>query len=86
MAYWAAVQLQASRERLALHCLSKVNGFEVYSPRIKAPRVLGGRYPALVSGLLFCPDHRAMVGCALEFLASSVSCSTATCRRGFPIK
>jgi transcription antitermination factor NusG len=38
MAYWAAVQLQASRERLALHCLSKVNGFEIYSPRIKAPR------------------------------------------------
>jgi transcriptional antiterminator RfaH len=36
--YWAAVQLQASRERLALHCLSAVNGFEVYSPRIKAPR------------------------------------------------
>jgi hypothetical protein len=38
MGYWAAAQLQASRERLALHCLSKVNGFEVYSPRIKAPR------------------------------------------------
>jgi transcriptional antiterminator RfaH len=38
MSYWAAAQLQASRERLALHCLSKVNGFEVYSPRIKAPR------------------------------------------------
>jgi transcriptional antiterminator RfaH len=38
MSYWAAVQLQASRERLALHCLSVVNGFEVYSPRIKAPR------------------------------------------------
>jgi transcriptional antiterminator RfaH len=38
MAYWAAAQLQASREPLALHCLSVVNGFEVYSPRIKAPR------------------------------------------------
>jgi transcriptional antiterminator RfaH len=38
MAYWCAVQLQARRERLALHCLSVVNGFEVYSPRIKAPR------------------------------------------------
>src|SRR5436190_1571730 len=38
MAYWCAVHIQASRERLALHCLSKVNGFEVYSPRIKAPR------------------------------------------------
>jgi transcriptional antiterminator RfaH len=40
MAYWACAQLEPSRERLALHCLSKVNGFEVYSPRIriKAPR------------------------------------------------
>jgi transcriptional antiterminator RfaH len=40
MAYWSCVQLEPNRERLALHCLSKVNGFEVYSPRIriKAPR------------------------------------------------
>jgi transcriptional antiterminator RfaH len=38
--YWTAAQLEPNRERLALHCLSKVNGFEVYSPRIriKAPR------------------------------------------------
>jgi transcription antitermination factor NusG len=34
MSYWACAQLEPSRERLALHCLSKVNGFEVYSPRI----------------------------------------------------
>jgi transcriptional antiterminator RfaH len=32
------VQLEPCRERLALHCLSKVNGFEIYSPRIRAPR------------------------------------------------
>jgi transcriptional antiterminator RfaH len=38
MSYWCAAQLQASRERLALHCLSKVNGFEVYSPRIRPAR------------------------------------------------
>jgi transcriptional antiterminator RfaH len=40
VAYWACVQLEPHRERLALHCLSKVNGFEIYSPRIriKAPR------------------------------------------------
>jgi Transcription termination factor nusG len=38
MAYWCAAQLQASRERLALHCLSVVNGFEVYSPRIRPAR------------------------------------------------
>jgi transcription antitermination factor NusG len=38
MGYWCCAQLQASRERLALHCLSKVNGFEIYSPRIRLPR------------------------------------------------
>src|SRR5258708_3228196 len=40
MAYWSCVQLEPNRERLALHCLSVINGFEVYSPRIriKAPR------------------------------------------------
>jgi transcription antitermination factor NusG len=37
MAYWSCVQLEPNRERLALHCLSTVNGFEVYSPRIRAP-------------------------------------------------
>jgi transcriptional antiterminator RfaH len=37
-AYWSCVQLEPYRERLALHCLSKVNGFEVYSPRIRPPR------------------------------------------------
>jgi transcriptional antiterminator RfaH len=42
VAYWTAVQLQASRERLALHCLSKVNGFEVYSPRIRPARARRG--------------------------------------------
>jgi transcriptional antiterminator RfaH len=35
MAYWSCVQLEPNRERLALHCLSKVNGFEVYAPRIR---------------------------------------------------
>jgi transcriptional antiterminator RfaH len=39
MAYWSCVRLEPNRERLALHCLSKVNGFEVYSPRIQAPRI-----------------------------------------------
>jgi transcriptional antiterminator RfaH len=38
MAYWCCAQLQATRERLALHCLSAVNGFEIYSPRIRPPR------------------------------------------------
>jgi transcriptional antiterminator RfaH len=35
MAYWSCVQLEPNRERLALHCLSKINGFEIYSPRIR---------------------------------------------------
>jgi transcriptional antiterminator RfaH len=38
MSYWSCVQLEPCRERLALHCLSKVNGFEIYSPRIRPPR------------------------------------------------
>jgi transcriptional antiterminator RfaH len=38
MAFWSCVQLEPNRERLALHCLSVVNGFEIYSPRIRAPR------------------------------------------------
>jgi transcriptional antiterminator RfaH len=42
MAFWCAAQLQASRERLALHCLSKVNGFEIYSPRIRPSRARRG--------------------------------------------
>jgi len=44
MPYWSCVQLEPKRERLALHCLTKVNGFEVYSPRIriKAARLRRG--------------------------------------------
>jgi transcriptional antiterminator RfaH len=42
MAYWCCAQLQATRERLALHCLSKVNGFETYSPRIRPARARRG--------------------------------------------
>jgi len=38
MAYWACAQLEANRERLALHCLEHVAGFTVYSPRIAGPR------------------------------------------------
>jgi transcriptional antiterminator RfaH len=45
MAFWTCVQLEPNRERLALHCLSAVNGFEIYSPRIKAPRIRPSRAP-----------------------------------------
>jgi transcription antitermination factor NusG len=37
MSYWACAQIEIQREKLALHCLSRVNGFEIYSPRISAP-------------------------------------------------
>jgi transcriptional antiterminator RfaH len=48
MAYWACAQLAPSRERLALHCLQQVAGFEVYAPRIKAPRGARSRNPRLL--------------------------------------
>jgi transcriptional antiterminator RfaH len=38
MAFWACVQIARNHERMALHCLEHVAGFEIYSPRIKAPR------------------------------------------------
>jgi transcriptional antiterminator RfaH len=38
MAFWCCAQLDPHRERLALHCLRELAGFEVYSPRIKPPR------------------------------------------------
>ena len=37
MAYWVCAQLVPGQERLALHCLEQVAGFEVYAPRIRAP-------------------------------------------------
>jgi transcriptional antiterminator RfaH len=38
VAYWACAQLVPSQERLALHCLERVAGFEIYAPGIRAPR------------------------------------------------
>jgi transcriptional antiterminator RfaH len=38
MSYWACAQLVPNHERLALHCLERVAGFEIYMPRIQAPR------------------------------------------------
>jgi hypothetical protein len=42
MSYWSCVQLEPCRERLALHCLSKVNGFEITRQRSER-RGLGDR-------------------------------------------
>jgi transcriptional antiterminator RfaH len=41
MAYWACARLH--RERLGLHCLERIAGFEVYAPRICSQRVVNGR-------------------------------------------
>ena len=38
MAYWACAQLVPNHERMALHFLEQVAGFEIYAPRIRAPR------------------------------------------------
>ena len=42
MAYWTACRLQPNRTALALHFLS-LQGYEVYCPRLREPRVLRGR-------------------------------------------
>ena len=44
MAYWCAAQLQASRERLALHMLQEIEGFTVYAPRLRQRRRYHGRW------------------------------------------
>jgi transcriptional antiterminator RfaH len=36
MSYWCCAQIESTRERLALHCLSAVHHYEIYSPRIAA--------------------------------------------------
>ena len=38
MSYWACAQLEANRERLALHCLG-LGGFEVYLPRVRVRKL-----------------------------------------------
>jgi transcriptional antiterminator RfaH len=50
--YWACAQLLANRERLALHHLEKVGGYEIYCPRIAPPRRGKSRKP-IIPRLLF---------------------------------
>ena len=57
MSYWACAQLEANRERLALHCL-RLRGFEVYLPRLRVRRITPARKttvqaPALFPGYAF---------------------------------
>jgi transcriptional antiterminator RfaH len=57
MSYCACAQLEANRERLALHCLA-LRGFEVYLPRLRVkritqPRKISAQAPALFPGYAF---------------------------------
>ena len=56
VAFWACAQLEANRERLALHCL-RLGGFTTYMPRLLDRRLVNGRTvirkPALFPNYLF---------------------------------
>ncbi|MBR0730377.1 hypothetical protein JQ595_16620 [Bradyrhizobium japonicum] len=56
MGFWATVQLQPQRDRLALHFLA-LNGFETYAPRLRDRRISRGRKvirtPLLFPGYAF---------------------------------
>ena len=41
--YWACAQLEPNRTRLALHCLDKVAGYEIYNPQLREQRRRYGR-------------------------------------------
>ena len=48
MAYWACAQLVPNHERMALRFLEQVAGFEIYAPRIRAPRTARCQDPRLL--------------------------------------
>src|SRR5215468_8714453 len=56
MGYWTCAQLEPHRTALALHCL-RLNGFEVYCPRLREQRRSRGRKilrtPLLFPGYAF---------------------------------
>jgi transcriptional antiterminator RfaH len=52
MSYWACAQLEANRERLALHCLG-LAGYETYLPRILVKRVTPARKTSVQAPALF---------------------------------
>jgi transcription antitermination factor NusG len=49
--YWACAQLEPNRTRLALHCLDKVAGYEIYNPQLREQRRRYGRKITGVSQL-----------------------------------
>jgi hypothetical protein len=52
MSYWACVQLEANRERLALHCLG-LAGYQTYLPRIRVRRTTQSRKVSVQTSPLF---------------------------------
>jgi transcriptional antiterminator RfaH len=52
MSYWACAQLEANRERLALHCLG-LRGFEIYLPRLRVKRITPARKTSMPAPPLF---------------------------------
>jgi transcriptional antiterminator RfaH len=52
MSFWACAQLEANRERLALHCLS-LAGYQTYLPRIRVKRITQTRKLGLQASPLF---------------------------------
>jgi transcriptional antiterminator RfaH len=52
LSYWACAQLEANRERLALHCL-ELGGYQVYMPRLRVKRVTPTRKTSMQAPALF---------------------------------
>jgi transcription antitermination factor NusG len=50
VSYWSCAQIQATRERLALHCLA-LAGYKTYAPHIREQRTR--RTPPLFPGYVF---------------------------------
>ena len=67
MSYWACAQLEANRERLALHCLG-LAGYQTYLPRIRVRRITQSRKVSVRTSPLF-PCH-AFVRIELQWHAA----------------
>lgn len=66
VAFWACAQLEANRERLALHCL-RLGGFTTYLPRLLERRLIKGR--TVISKLPLFPGY-AFVWIELQWHAA----------------
>jgi hypothetical protein len=81
VSYWACAQLEANRERLALHCLG-LRGFEVYLPRIRMRKLkTAALFPGYAFVLIELQWHAARWS-----PESSASCSTGFSRQRCPTR